>query len=413
MRKRLVGLLAFALCLPMLSIAGASRADATTENWPEVFDPQVLRTLSIAMSAQDWDFIRKDLTETYLPGWFSADGETPIFVAIRRKSSRALPSEANPIKVGLKIDINEYVDGQTWRGLTKLSLENGADSGVVEEGLAWAMHRLAGETFGFPVAFANWVRVNVNGQYIGVYVSAEQRDKQALRQRDLWAGDETWLYEQDGGDIIIEEGDPHSPAVAHLCYSPFRPRGKSACAIPNDAALEADLRAWVHMDNFLAQCAAEALTANTDALCSHGKNTFFVDFSASRMAEGYRRFYMPWDLDAVFDSDKTNANIYGVRSGRRLYQEPYESVILNHPVFRTEYNAKVLALTDPSTGTLSAAALHAFLDQAEALLGPSLASDPYPTSGAGSFSTLKTWLSARVTSARNQAIANTNPAPRS
>lgn len=37
------------------------------------------------------------------------------------KSSRALPSEANPIKIGLKIDINEFVASQQWHGLVKLS----------------------------------------------------------------------------------------------------------------------------------------------------------------------------------------------------------------------------------------------------------------------------------------------------
>ena len=46
-----------------------------------------------------------------LIGW-APDGETTILVSVRRKSSRALPSEADPIKVGLKIDINEFVDGQ-------------------------------------------------------------------------------------------------------------------------------------------------------------------------------------------------------------------------------------------------------------------------------------------------------------
>jgi hypothetical protein len=60
------------------------------------------------------------------------------------------------------------------------------------------------------------------------------------------------------------------------------------------------------MDNFLTQCAVEALTDNTDALCSHGKNTFFVDFSTARMASGFRRFYMPWDLDTVFHNSSSN-----------------------------------------------------------------------------------------------------------
>jgi hypothetical protein len=101
-----------------------------------------------------------------------------------------------------------------------------------------------------------------------------------------------------------------------------------------------------------------------------------------------------------------------VRSGRRLDQNPYESVILNDAAFRAEYNARVLALTDPSTGSLSVTQLQAFLDQTQALLASALATDPYPTGGAANFSKLKSWLAARISSARSQAIANSNPAPR-
>jgi spore coat protein CotH len=387
-------------------------AGAATENWPDVFEPAVLRTLNIQMTTQDWDFIRKDLTETYRPGYLSADGETPIYVAVRRKSSRALPSESNPIKVGLKIDINEYVDGQTWHGLNKLSLENGADSGVVEEGLAWAMHRLAGTPMnGFAVGYANWVRVNVNGQYIGLYVSAEQRDKQALRQRGLWSGGSTWLYENDLSSLVLEEGDPDSPAVQHFCYSPFRAQRKGSCPTPNDAALYTDLNAWIDMDAFLAHCAVEALTDNSDGMCTKGHNAFFVDFSAARMTnEGLRRLYMPWDVDTVFASP--TGNIYGTKSGRKIVQSAYESVILNHPTFRAEYNTKLLALTDPTTGTLSESSLDELIDQLELLLGPALAADPYPTGSASTFDRLTSYLATRYASARAQAIANTNPPPR-
>ena len=401
---------AAALLLAIGALGATPRsAEAEEAPWPAVFDPTVLWNLHIQMSPQDWDFIRKDLTETYRPGWIWADGEEPIFVAIRRKSSRALPSEQNPIKVGLKIDINEYVDGQLWHGVNKLSLENGNGPGVVGESLAWAMHRLAGETYGFPVAFANFMRVNVNGTYIGLYTNAEQRDKQALRNRGLWEGGKTWLYEQDAGGLILDEGDPDSPTVQLLCYLPFKT--KKGCPVPNDTALEVDLRASLDMDNFLTQCAVEALTDNHDSLCSHGKNTFFVDFSADRIAEdGLKRFYMPWDMDSIFKNP--DINIYGVRSWtRKLYQDPYERVILNHPVFRAEYNAKIMSLTAPD-GRLSLATLYSYLDQAEALIASSLASDPYPTSNMQSFDALKAWLADRYESARQQATLNNNPPPR-
>src|SRR5688572_1111928 len=93
---------------------------ASAQAWPDVFNPFQILTLNLQLAAQYCDTIRHDITnEIEVPAWFWADGESPILVSVRRKSSRALPSEANPIKVGLKIDINELVDGQKWRDLTK------------------------------------------------------------------------------------------------------------------------------------------------------------------------------------------------------------------------------------------------------------------------------------------------------
>lgn len=54
---------------------------------------------------------------------------------------------------------------------------------------------------------------------IGVYVNAEQRDKQMLRNRGLWTEDETWIFDQDDiGVPEIEEGDGFSPTYNTLCY---------------------------------------------------------------------------------------------------------------------------------------------------------------------------------------------------
>jgi hypothetical protein len=57
----------------------------------------------LAIDPADWDTIRFDTTnEIEVPAQFWADGESPILVSVRRKSSRALPSESNPLKIGLK-----------------------------------------------------------------------------------------------------------------------------------------------------------------------------------------------------------------------------------------------------------------------------------------------------------------------
>src|ERR671915_2423497 len=105
-----------ALVMIFVVAASAARAQA----WPDVFNPFQILTLNLQLSDQDWETIRFDTTnEIEVPAWFWADGETPILVSVRRKSSRALPSELNPIKIGLKVDINDFVDGQTWHGLSK------------------------------------------------------------------------------------------------------------------------------------------------------------------------------------------------------------------------------------------------------------------------------------------------------
>ena len=384
--------------------------------WPDVFNPFQILTLNLQLAEQDWDTIRHDTTnEIEVPAMFWADGETPILVSVRRKSSRALPSEADPIKVGLKIDINELVDGQRWRSLTKVSLENGTDSGVVQEGFAWNLHRLASGSYGYEAAFASWVQLRVNGRLIGVYVNAEQRDKQMLRNRGLWADDETWIFDQDDiGVPEIEEGDGFSPTYDALCYVPFRvssKRDSGTCPTPTDAELATQLPLLINMQGMLTQGAVDAYTDNPDALLSHGKNFQFVDFiDPNNTGRDTRRLYCPWDLDAVFRS--TTGNIYASGSGRKISPSPYQEVILRHPTFRAQYNQIMLDLLN---GQLSVANVQAFLNQAEAVISTALANDPFPTtdaSPADEFNSLRAWVAARDANVRSQIAANGPPSPR-
>lgn len=399
----------FTLVLVLVCAASGANAQA----WPDVFNPFQILTLNLQLADQDWDTIRHDTTnEIEVPAWFWADGETPILVSVRRKSSRALPSEANPIKIGLKIDINELVDGQKWRDLTKVSLENGADSGVLQEGLAWNLHRLASGSYGYQAAYASWVQLRVNGQLIGVFVNAEQRDKQMLRNRGLWIDDETWIFDQDDiGVPEIEEGDGFSPTYDLLCYVPFRVEGKKssgACPTPTDVELANQLPLLINMQGMLTQGAVDAYTDNPDALLSHGKNFQFVDFiDPNNTGKDTRRLYFPWDLDAVFRS--TSGSIYAAGSGRKMSRSPYQEVILSHPAFRTQYNQIMIDLLN---GPLSVANVQTFLNQAESVISTALANDPFPTtdgSPADEFARLRAWVAARDVNIRNQVSVNGPP----
>ena len=384
----------------------------STDTWPGVFDPLTVLALHIQMAGSDWDTIRRDVTNTIeVPAQFHAEGEAPIAVTVRRKSSRALPSESNPIKIGMKV---KTVSG-TWHGVSTLSLENGGDAGPVAEGMAWNLHELASVDglYGadYHPALASWVRVYLNGSYIGVYVNAEQRNKQFLRNR-FGTTTGKWLYEVDEANLWeLEAGDPHSPTWSALCFAPFNQsiyagrKASGGCPMPSDAQLEVLLNQYIDMPAMLTQGAIDAFMDNNDALFSHSKNYSFVDFS-----DGSKRRYFPWDLDAIFRS--TTAGIYGSLSAKnKVTQHPYELTILNHPTFRQQYNATILSLVDPS-GPLAEAKLHAFLDAAKTAVQPALDTDPYVAEfRSGEFDRLKSWISARIPNVRAQVIAN-KPAPR-
>lgn len=84
--------------------------------------------------------------------------------------------------------------------------------------------------------------MNVNGEYIGLYTSVEQRDKRLLENRELWLKNYTWLYEfDDRASWVLEEGDPHSPTFTALCYPPFFPttsKKAGGCPVPDDTTLK-------------------------------------------------------------------------------------------------------------------------------------------------------------------------------
>ena len=80
---------------------------------------------------------------------------------------------------------------------------------------------------GYNPGLAAWVKLVVNGEYIGVYVNVEQPDKTFLKNRGLYTTNETWLYKASnvGANYELKVGNPDSPTTTDLCYSPFGAEG--------------------------------------------------------------------------------------------------------------------------------------------------------------------------------------------
>jgi hypothetical protein len=369
-------------------------APLQAQDWPDIFDPLVLRTLNLQMSNEDWQTIQGDETlDIEVPTLLWLDGEQPILVSIRRKSADPLTTAPGYDKVSYKIDINELVSGQNWHGLRAVSLDNGDDQDVVSEGLAWYLHRRASgpEGYGYNAGLASWVRLVINGVDTGVYVNAEQRDKRFLENRGLWVEDETWLYEvEDLQGFELDEGEGDSPTFTTLCYSPFA--SPSSCATPDTATLAAQVPNWVDMQGLLTLAAVDSFSGNPDAIFSHGKNFYFADF----LSGAPRRLHFPWDLDSAMGGGAVNEDIYATGSA-------YSQILLAVPQFRAQYSQ---ILNDLVCGPFQESQLNAFIDALEPVLSAALEADPNNQLGGQSvaefFDNRRSWITQRLVSVRSQ-----------
>ena len=367
---------------PLLMFAFGAIALVARAEWPSLYDPFVVRTLYLQMETGGWGAVVSDNDfDDPQNAQFWTDGEPPIPVTVKRKSDPAIGQ-----KVSVKIDLNARRPGEEWHGVEKLSLENGAEGGLVKEGFAWHMHRLASEAgfYNYPAAYASWVRLVVDGQLIGVYTSVEERDDQMLKNRGFWKEGATWLYKNDPNPSL-EEGSGNSPTYTKLCYSPFR----SGCSQPSN--FEADLLNWIDMQGMLTLGVVEAFTGNGDGLFTHdGKNHFFADFAPPTEL---KRMHFPWDMDTGIS--QVNAPILG-------YGGDYQTRILGHPWFRQWF---LHLMKDMLAGPLSEATLTDFLNRLEPVLTPALLEDPNGSiegDPAGHFESLRRWVTNRIANVRGQ-----------
>jgi spore coat protein CotH len=302
--------------------------------------------------------------------------------------------------------------------------ENGDDVNPLREGYAWYLNYAAAQHLanGYDPGLAAWVRLYVNGDYLGVYVNVEQPDKTFLKNRGLYTKDESWLYK--AGDVAgyeLKVGDPDSLTTTALCYAPFaagsgggsKGKGKKNqddsggdpnCTVPDsDEAMAAELNSLINMQAMLTLGAVSAFHMGPDDLFSKGKNFYYIDFLA-----GDKRLYTQWDLDSVFVGETADGSIYGQkqkgkkRGGSELSQTAYQEVILNNPTFRAQYD---VIMNDLLSGPLSIAAQTDFLNNLEAVLTSAFEEDPnnnFSDSVPAQFENLRERVSLRVTNINEQ-----------
>ncbi len=268
-----------------------AEGDAAAETIPdapdpsaEIFDLGLVRSIRLDLDDEDWADIRDD---PWSKNWHQADfhweGETVNRVAVRAFGSGSVRSGKPP----LKISFDRLEDGQEWRGLDELKLDNSSqDYGFLNEAIATTALRRAG----LPTARTGWATVQVNGAPVGFYVVMESIDD---RYVERWYGsDEGHLYstnEHYYGRGLKPLDDPLT------WYEPQTSAGGDGQDLVELTQIiasgsDAELLEVLDLAQFTHVSVARSVLGSLDAFSADGNNFYLYDHQG-------RWKLLPWDFD--------------------------------------------------------------------------------------------------------------------
>ncbi|MHC4609329.1 MAG: CotH kinase family protein, partial [Planctomycetota bacterium] len=380
-------------------------ASAQAQDCNDLYNPNQVLTFNITMDPTDWETLRFSCPggrcppspHTYFQATLQCGSTGPILVGIRRKSDLADPSEADPQKVSLKLDINEFIPGQTFAGKKKLSLENGGEGALLTEGLTWQTYQAAG---GFVSGRCAWVNVYVNGDHKGLYSNVEQVDKVFLVDHGL--DDSGWLIKAE--DQRTHETPLELNPFAFNWYPFDHPDPLVYPELPAPPDWR-DQALWrVNMPSLLSFAAAESFVASIDGLVNKMTNYFYYDWSilpGHDPAGQQPRLYFPWDLDTSMRGQDTDLDVLDAGAGhleQGLIEELDEAGLpFPEPTFRADYFTAYKSMLN---GPLALSQTLALVNGLEPLLSPHMNADPHQQTGlaAGEFQRIRSFLEDRTNS---------------
>ncbi|HET7444380.1 MAG TPA: CotH kinase family protein [Solirubrobacterales bacterium] len=201
------GITALALAASLASafvVASAARAESPAD-W--LYAPTTFTEINLTLPPASVATLEAEPEDHYVPGSFSlaeTDGtpgtagsfSTPIEVGIRLKGSSGSFRTLGE-KAAFKIKFDEFVDGQTFYGLEKMTLNNMVqDPSMVHEVTAYEAFR----ALGVPAPRTGYTYVRVNGESFGLHLDVESLDKIALeKQLGPFLSPPQHLYEGESG----------------------------------------------------------------------------------------------------------------------------------------------------------------------------------------------------------------------
>lgn len=265
-----------------------------------LFEVDRLTDISIELAPADWDTLRQQNRDvrrafsgmsespfTYFRGNITVDGVKIESVGIRKKGFLGSLDDQFP---SLKIKFDEYTDQDPIRGVDTLTLNNNKqDPSLVSQFLAYRLFNAAG----VQAPRCSYVRVTVNGQYLGVYTHVESIGKPFVKRRfgngsgNLYEGTLADFHPQSVGrlDAKTADRDPDHTKVKRLADL-LNQQGELPLA---------DIERVIDVDNFLKFWAMESLIGFWDGYASNQNNFWIYD-----NRDNNKLYFLPWGADGAF-----------------------------------------------------------------------------------------------------------------
>lgn len=327
--------LTFYRCLALVMCVFVAHAEAgvkrpTPDESDAFFTNGIIPHLKIEISGTNYQSLQQN-NRKYVRAKVT-DGKTvyeDVAIHLKGAAGSFQPLEAKP---AFTLNFDKFKDGQRYRGIDKLHLNNSVqDPSYMTELLCSELFLAAG----VPTPRATHARVELNGRQLGLYVLKEGFDKTFLRRH--FTSPSGNLY--DGGfirDITepLERDEGEGPIHADL-------RRVAAAANENDPAERwAKLERLLDMDCVLSFLALEMMTWHWDGYAMKRNN-----YRVYHEPTSDKLYLLPHGMDQMFWVPEgpifplnleglLARSILGTTPGRKAYRERVGTLLTN--VFRVE-----------------------------------------------------------------------------
>jgi hypothetical protein len=343
---------------PLPTVAPPAPEVPSTDGCADLFHQDLLPTYQVEISAEEWAKLEDEFLNTrqrreagldphpWHPIVFRYRDEVvhSAMIRLRGKSSwlQTIDKDPNP-KMQFVISFNELHPKGRFHGLRKILLDMPRlDKTFLAQRLALSYLR----DLGLPAQCANNARLEINGEYYGLFTNLEKLDKEFIQRV---------FGKEDDGDLW--------KAGYKLKTNEATSDGARRQALFGVGTVE-QLEALADLDASVRLWAADALIPNGDGYSAGAPNFYLYDHPT----RGF--LWLPFDLDATFtfNSPDLDPVTWATPAGKPRHWE----VVMAEPGWQRRY----LELLTEALGGYDVEALDARIERWAAQIAQAAADDP-------------------------------------